>query len=242
MKKPGEIISGINFNQPNTQQPEPNSQDVSEHAAQLVNLIFRELVGIFSAWKQTYADPEVLASAKRNWTKGFITHGINRVEQVRIGLNKARGINKNFVPSVGVFVNWCKGDPEDFGLPSAALAYREACRKAHDFSPGQLNWSHPAVYSAARNTGFFELKSMSERNIFPLFERNYNLACQQVMAGEALQDVPKALTDEIPKSIAEKNKAYHDTQQQKYLQEQGLDQLNDPREAMSAIYQMLGRK
>ncbi|MCX4025074.1 Replication protein P [Endozoicomonas sp. SM1973] len=242
MKKSGEIISGINFNQPQPQQAESNSQDVSEHAAQLVNLIFRELQGIFPAWKQAFADTETLNSAKRNWTKGFIENKILKVEQVRIGLNKARQASGDFIPSIGKFISWCNGDPEDFGLPKPQLAYREACQKAHELNPGQLNWSHQAVYSAARNTGFFELKSMPERDIFPVFERNYELICQQVMAGEPLQDIPKALTDETPKSIAEKNKAYHDVQQQKYLQQKGFDQLDNPREAMSEIYRMLGRK
>ncbi|WP_163832231.1 replication protein P [Spartinivicinus ruber] len=240
MKKTSDIISRINFNQPNTPQPASNQQDVSEHAAQLVNLIFRELVGIFSAWRQAFADPEVLASAKRNWTKGFITHGIHQVEQVRIGLNKARGIDKDFVPSVGTFIQWCQPQPEDVGLPEVALAYREACDHSHN--PTTAGWSHEGVKVAAQETGYFELKARTEAEVFPLFKRNYAIVTRRVLAGESLTDIPKAITDQSQQSLAERNKVYHDTQQQQQIESMGLNHLTNAKDAMAAMRGMLGQR
>lgn len=163
-------------------------------------------------------------------------------KQIKLGFTKLLQSEKQMPANYFQFRRLCLPQLEDFGLPKASLAYREACLKAHDVNPRESKWTHSAVYQAASSTGFFELKSMSEREVFPLFERNYDLACQQVMAGEALRDVPKAITDETPKTIAEKNKAHHDALHQKHLQETGFDQLNNPRDAMSAIYKMLGRK
>ncbi|MBU2714273.1 hypothetical protein [Zooshikella harenae] len=74
-----------------------------------------------------------------------------------------------------------------------------------------------------------------------MFKRNYALACQQVLAGESLTDLPKALTDQSPKTLAEKNMDFHDKVQKKYLQQSGFDQLDNPRAALDTIYQLLGR-
>lgn len=237
MKSTKEIISHINFDQPSCPPPQTAQPDVSEHAAQLVNLIFRELVGIFPAWKQAFADPEVLASAKRNWTKGFITHGVVHVEQVRKGLNKARGMDKDFVPSVGTFIQWCQPQPEDVGLPSPAMAYREACDHSHN--PMQAHWSHEGVKVAAQETGYFELKTRTEAEVFPLFKRNYAIVTRRVLAGESLNEIPKALTNDGQRSLAEQNEAYFDKQHQQYVQSSGLSHLKNAREALSAIRNLL---
>ncbi|WP_051311852.1 replication protein P [Zooshikella ganghwensis] len=243
MKTPKDLLAGVPLAGTSTAGiDQPHVDSISKHAAELVNVIFRELQGIFPAWKQAFSDMETLSSAKRNWTKGFIDNGIVNVAQVRTGLSKARQIARDFVPSVGTFIAWCNLSPDDAGLPQALEAYHEACEKAHAPSPQSVYWSHPVVYQAAKSTGFFELKSRREQDIFPLFKRNYTLACQQVLAGESLTDLPKALTDQSPKTLAEKNKDFHDRVQEKYLQECGFNQLDNPQAALNCIYELLGRK
>jgi hypothetical protein len=60
-------------------------------------------------------------------------------------------------------------------------------------------WSHPAVYHAARETGRFELHSFTEREAFPLFQANYELMCGRVMNGENLSmPVAKMLPASVP--------------------------------------------
>ncbi|NYZ69853.1 hypothetical protein H0A36_27965, partial [Endozoicomonas sp. SM1973] len=75
-----------------------------------------------------------------------------------------------------------------------------------------------------------------------VFTRNYDIITKKILKGEPISDIPKALPGQVQQTIAERNKAYHDEQQKKQLQEKGLDQLNNPKAAMNEIYRMLGRQ
>lgn len=70
------------------------------------------------------------------------------------------------------------------GLPEVHAAYREACL-APEPKHAQ-GWSHPAVYHAGRETGWFLLASSPESKSFPAFERCYRALCDQLAAGATL--------------------------------------------------------
>ncbi|MCX4026982.1 replication protein P [Spartinivicinus marinus] len=243
MEQATQIVSKLSFN--------PGQQDIHNNQNQalnqqqtekIINRVFEQLQAIRPAWKLSLPDGRAEAMAKKEWTKAFIKNGILSFEQLRLGFDKARSIDDKYFPDPGTFIKWCTPQPEDLGLPEPATAYHEACKHAHELTPSKAKWSHQAVYEAAKQTGFFELKSMAEKHILPVFTRNYDIITKKILKGEPISDIPKALPGQVQQTIAERNKAYHDEQQKKQLQEKGLDQLNNPKAAMNEIYRMLGRQ
>ncbi|WP_163834713.1 replication protein P [Spartinivicinus ruber] len=237
MKRINEITQNL---KPGQLPPQPKlTADDKKIAVKLINDVFQKLKGCCPAWSHAYPDNESLNLAKQEWLKAFIENGINTDFQIYYGLKNVRNQGKAFVPTPSEFIKFCQPKLEELGLPEVEIAYREACRHSHE--PLKAKWSHQAVYEAAKQTGFFELKSMAEKHILPVFTRNYDIITKKILKGEPISDIPKALPGQVQKTIAERNKAYHDDQQKKQLQEKGLDQLNNPKDAMSEIYRMLGR-
>ena len=110
-------------------------------------------------------------------------------EEIKRGLDSC--VNRKFPPTLPEFIQLCKGTAEHVGLKSAALAYREATQASH--KPHLHEWSHPAVYHAAKRVGFFELSTMTERESFRLFEDAYKQTVLSVLNGEQLPEIPKRL-------------------------------------------------
>ena len=162
---------------------------------EVVNRLFVELQAIFPAWRQAWPDDKALAAAKRSWIKGLAAAKITRLEQVRFGLEQCRLDGGDFIPSVGKFVARCRPTPESLGLPSPARAFREACANAHPAA--EQRWSHEAVYHAACETGFHELRNLPEDKSRVLFERAYALTVRMLLAGEPLREIPKALPERV---------------------------------------------
>lgn len=93
-------------------------------------------------------------------------------------------------------IRCCEGELSVYGLPESRNAYIEACQAP---SPKIKHaWSHPAVYLAGREAGWYLLANNPEHIAFPVFEQHYQALCQKVIKGEQLP-MPeiKALPEEI---------------------------------------------
>jgi hypothetical protein len=114
--------------------------------------------------------------------------------QIDMALLKSRDFTGWF--STPAFRELCHVKPEDLGLPEVHAAYIEAANA--DGMRDMQKWSHPAVFFAGRETGWFNLRNNTEKECFPLFKRNYEIICARVMAGETL-DLPtqKALPSKV---------------------------------------------
>lgn len=113
---------------------------------------------------------------------------------LKTGLRKAADFTGFF--NLPAFRELCRLKPEDIGLPECKAAYMEACR-----APGpkaKQKWSHPAVYHAGKNTGWFELSSFPEDQIYPRFKTFYQQLVDRVMNGEAL-DAP--MMEALPEKV-----------------------------------------
>ena len=96
--------------------------------------------------------------------------------------------------TVPAFRELCRPDPEALGLPSAEMAYIEAC--AATTPVREFKWSHPAVYHAGADTGWFDLRNgFANRRIFL---GHYETRVRQVMAGEILEVPAVELIEEKP--------------------------------------------
>jgi hypothetical protein len=95
-----------------------------------------------------------------------------------------------------IFRELSKPQPQDFGLPEVKKAYIEACMAP---SPkAKHKWSHPAVYHAGLATGWFELATFAEDQIYPRFKTFYAECCDRVMQGEKL-DAP--IMEALPEKV-----------------------------------------
>lgn len=160
---------------------------------QVINALFRELMAIFPAWKQAWPDDDALKAAKASWTKAFMAEGIQKIEQVRFGIEQCRKIKRPFAPSSGEFVQMCQPTPEMLGIPPLEKAFREACRNAHPSMAGQGKWSHNAVWHTAKECGFEPLNRLETSLALKLFERNYVITIRRMVEGLPLQAMPLAL-------------------------------------------------
>ncbi len=157
---------------------------MSKGDAELINGVFEQMKAIFPAWQRAFPLPKAEAAAKKEWTKALIESGITTEQQIKFGLQQARGQNLPFFPSPGQFISWCKPTPEMFGLPSVEMALMDVARHRS---------THPAVVLAARSTKW-ERQTLSAEEYKAVFERAYEQLVRRVMAGEDLNcEVMKAL-------------------------------------------------
>lgn len=170
---------------------------LDQGSVEVVNGLFRELQTIFTGWRQAWPDDKALARAKRSWVKALMAANINRLEQIRFGLQQCRLHGGDFAPSPGRFIAWCTPTAEMLGLPSEERAFREACRNAHPCMAGIAKWSHEVVYHAACESGFANLNRLGMDDCRKLFSRNYTIALRQFVNGEKLRSMPLALPAKV---------------------------------------------
>jgi hypothetical protein len=155
----------------------------------VINALFRELEAIFPNFMRAWPNESILKTAKTNWLLAFVEANVNSMRHLQIGLKKARSHPKSWVPTVGEFIEWCKPTMQDYGLPEPQMAFREACKNGYDLKyNADVTWSHPAVYHAGCETGWFEIEKLEK-----LFLANYEMACRIVFEGGALRDLPKLI-------------------------------------------------
>jgi hypothetical protein len=131
------------------------------------------------------------AMTARTWSDGLSDMSASNL---RVGLRKAADFTGYF--SLPAFRELCRASPEDLGLPDAKKAYYEACRAP---SPkAKQPWTHPAVYHAGVLTGWFELASFPEDQIYPRFKTFYAGLVDRVMNGESL-DAP--MMEALPEKV-----------------------------------------
>jgi hypothetical protein len=204
--------------------------------ASVVNLLFKELQAIFPAWKQAWPDDETLKAAKRSWIKAFMAQGIQRIEQIRYGIENCRALRNPFAPSVGEFIAMCRPTPELLGIPSHAAAYAEAVANAHPSMAGAWKWSHQAVYHAASESGFVALSTMKAAASRRLFDRNYDITLRMLVAGQQLRGIPLALPARVPGQVTPGvgNRALEMLRKSRGGYARGNDKLRDERETHCA--------
>ena len=109
---------------------------------------------------------------------------------IKHGLNKAKDFLGFF--TLPVFRDLCKTTAADIGLPEKEVAYAEACNATDVL---RFKWSHPAVYHAGHDVGFYDLRMGGKQREF---YAAYFTRCQQAVAG-TLHGVPtnELLTESI---------------------------------------------
>lgn len=145
-------------------------------------MIFTRFMAIYGyKYKSCYETEDELRIAKREWALSL--RGYSESELVA-AVNRCKE-TLAWMPTISEFLAILRDIGGDFGLPSTRNAYVEACMYADH--PQRHRWSHPAVYLAGQNAGWFELRGEDESQIFPRFSYQYEVLCRRVREGENLE-------------------------------------------------------
>lgn len=154
---------------------------------------------------KAYPDLESLNIAKRLWLDGLKEY---RPAQLMTGAYKVIK-ESDFLPGLhGLIKHLDNSDLATYGLPDPHAAFMEACMAPSPKS--EYKWSHPAVYFAGRASDWFFLANNTEKTTFAVFERNYKMLCDKVIAGDDIHiDLPKALPEHISHPLPKKEQLEH---------------------------------
>lgn len=169
--------------------PEPahasrSTQAPREDYVEAINQIFALFrLNYHNQYYSAYPDAEQVKQVKKLWFESLNKY------PVRILLQAAKSaIEKSeYLPTLSRMHEQCVAQLSNSGLPDAHQAYLQACQAP---SPkASQSWSHPIVYLAGRDTGWFMLANEPEAKAFKAFEQHYQKYLERVLQGEAF-DVP----------------------------------------------------
>lgn len=202
--------------------PTPMPESLPSGTVEVVNALFKELQSIFPAWKQAWPTDAALNSAKRSWTKAFIVAGINRIEQIRFGIERSRALGVDFIPSVGKFVSLCQPTPEMLGIPSHIAAFTEALLNLHAARRTSREWSHPAIRHAALQCEMYNLTELTPEKASKLFDRAYDITIRMLVQGLPLEDIAIGIGHDGQKTEAELADEHANQFQARVMAQQGI--------------------
>lgn len=138
-------------------------------------------INFHNQFHAAFGDELLLGQAKRLWLEGLMRFDVDTL------LRGAKRVleTSDYLPTLNKMIRCCEGEPEQHGLLDYYAAYRQACSAP---SPKlEANWSHPAVYLAGKEAGWFMLSSSTEKTALPIFKSIYQKYCEKVVAGIKLE-------------------------------------------------------
>jgi hypothetical protein len=187
MKKIEDILSEMNPKSLYEYSPPFAQPKFTEMDYKIVNKLFLTFTSIFPAFKQAWPTESEFEGAKREWMKAFKQVELTDLELIKIGVGRFRLLATPFVPSPGQFIEMCKQSPEDHGLKSPEMAFREACEQSHPSAP--KIFSHPTIKLARDLTGSFFISNSPRSKSFPVFEKHYNEAVKLFLKNRNLNQI-----------------------------------------------------
>lgn len=161
-------------------QTETRRDQAQVDAINQVFALFR--LNYHNQYYSAYGDATQLNQIKRLWLDSLAQFG---TETILLGARRCIETSE-YLPTLARMRECCNdARMAAQGLPDARSAYHEACLAGEPRHAQR--WSHPAVYHAGRETGWFLLASTPERKAFPLFESNYQAICERLANGEVLE-------------------------------------------------------
>jgi hypothetical protein len=140
---------------------------------------------------------EVGECAYETWCIGLDDYTL---DQIGAGIDKVIKKDIQYPPTLKQFQSLCKRSLEDLGVPSMEDAYKQVCVNLGRTDHAQ-NWRHPVVYWAYVNTGRSEFNTLTEKQIKPIFKKNYQILVDKLMDGKDVGELPRLLPEKIKRWI-----------------------------------------
>lgn len=176
-------------------------------ACELVDKIFGSFLLLCRGFDSLYADINRLKAEKTKWFAYFTKNNIISLQQIKHGLEKLNKWTFPNPPQLGVFIEWCKPEAQDIGLPETDRAYLISIEINAQFS----TYTHPdtrvdaIIRHAISQIGKNEYRKMTAENSKKAFKYYYAKAIQQFIDGK-LDVIQKSLPDRDNVSIENKEK------------------------------------
>ncbi len=160
---------------------EPTRQSASSEHVDAINQVFALFrLNYHNQYFAAYQDNSQIQQVKKLWLESLSDYP---VEQILRGAKHAIE-NSEYLPTLNRMHECAQQGLAEFGLPGVHDAYLEACKAP---SPKSAQpWSHPAVYLAGKDSGWFFLANNIERISWPVFREHYQGYCARVIRGEDL--------------------------------------------------------
>ena len=175
-----------------------------------MNKTVGSLMANFPAWKNSVnRDPDAFIKEYRaQLFKTMEEVGVVNQGMIDRGLSKARASENPFLPAPGEFCAWCKPTAADAGLPDPEDAFNHARSEAGKHESIR-EWNHHAAYLATTAVGFFDMKTVGDKDralhgLRSRFMAEYAKLVDRVLAGEDIGDTEYV---RIEKQPYKKNKA-----------------------------------
>jgi hypothetical protein len=171
-------------------------KDLDPLTITVVNRLFNFFEAICPGFDKQFKDsPIKLKAQKINFARGFMDEGINRIEQIEVGIKKCRRKSPVNIPLLGDFLDWCKPNEEDLGFIPKEQAFHKAIEFLREGNILSFDENQIAILKhTISETGSFDLRNIAEYKMRPIFERNYEIAIKDFINGK-LKPIPKGLPD-----------------------------------------------
>ena len=182
----------LNNKESGEENPTPRArQQKPKDQVDAINQMFAEFeLAYHNQYHEAFPDAAAVNLAKKYWLSCLA----EIPAKVLLRATRELVLSQSFLPSVASMMELCRNEAKLFGLPDSRSAYLEACRQPTP--KANQAWSHPAVYLAGKQTGWFELANLPESQVYPLFDYHYSQLCQAAMRGEDLSiDTSKAIPE-----------------------------------------------
>ena len=190
---------------------------IPTEATSVVNWLFKQLRGVFPAWKNSFPDEESYRIAKRVWLEALVEAKICTQTQLQNGIRFAVKSQKPFFPSVGEFIGWCNEiDYHSIGLPNED----ELARKIELFSSFGMEGlaDYQAEYGFSNNAEYWLItdlyckrknKEWNEQIFEKQLKKALNSMAKRIMTGEQIPEPTLSLTATVeaprpPQEVIEK--------------------------------------
>jgi hypothetical protein len=138
---------------------QPEASEPNQFAAQVVNMILRELRAIHPAWRASVKDSREYEHVKQNYIRAMMEQDVYTMEQVERGLSMARRNKSDFLPGPGKFCAWCLDDGEMINAFQRMVQRRKYKTVLEKF---------------VRNECEFNCRQLAEDKSLALFEITFN--------------------------------------------------------------------
>lgn len=155
--------------------PEPAAEQVD--AINQVFALFR--LNYHNQYYSAWGNDEQLAQIKKFWLDALSSYSVSQILRAARHCVEA----SEYLPTLNRMLEACRHEVTALGIPDPRSAYQEACNAG---TPRAAQpWSHPIVYFAGRDCGWFFLSNNPESVTLPVFKQHFNAYCDRVLAGES---------------------------------------------------------
>ena len=162
---------------------------IPDNPIDLINVLFTQLeITYHNQFHKAFPDSDSLKLAKQLWLKKL---SLFENEIIFKSIDNIMS-NSEYLPSLSSVLQKCKTLTLNANnIPSLEKAFKEA--SSYCDAPSEHNWSHPIVYHAGLETGWFFLQNESEQSALREFKNKFDFLINEWLEGKEFKspDVPK---------------------------------------------------